>query len=50
MTVLFNMARGFENVCEVKASDSLKNLAGAIYEEEKWRNRDRKSPLPLENA
>ena len=37
---LFNMARGFENVCEIildfKASESLKySLAGAIYKEEK---------------
>ena len=37
---LFNVARGFENVCEIildfKASESLKySLAGAIYKEEK---------------
>ena len=40
--VLLNMARGFENVCEIisdKTSESLqKSLAGAIYKEEKWRN------------
>ena len=35
----------------VKASESLKKkLAGAIYKEEKWRNRDRKNHLQLENA
>ena len=37
--VLLNMARGFENVCEIisdKTSESLqKSLAGAIYKEEK---------------
>ena len=37
--VLLNMARGFQNVCEItsdKISESLqKSLAGAIYKEEK---------------
>ena len=37
--VLFKMARGFENVCEIisyKASENLeKRLAGAIYKDEK---------------
>ena len=37
----------FVRLFRIKASDSLKNLAGAIYEQEKWRNRDRKSPLQL---
>ena len=52
--VLLNMARGFENVCEIisdKTSESLqKSLAGAIYKEEKWRNGNKKSSWQLENA
>ena len=48
------MARGFENVCEIildETSESLqKSLAGAIYKEEKWRNRNKKSSWQLENA
>ena len=42
------MKRGFENLCEIisiKDSDSLeKNLARAIYKEEKWR-KERKRAL-----
>ena len=45
--VLLNMARGFENVCEIisdKTSESLqKSLAGAIYKEEQGRNGNKKS-------
>ena len=45
--VLFNMARRFEmfvRLFPIKASESLeKSLAGAIYKEEKWRTRDKKS-------
>ena len=45
--VLFKMARGSENVCEIisdKARESLeKRLAGASYKEEKWRNGDKKN-------
>ena len=45
--VLFNMARRFEMFVRsfrIKASESLeKSLAGAIYKEEKWRTRDKKS-------
>ena len=52
--VLLNTARGFENVCETildKTSESLqKSLAGAIYKEEKWRSRNKKSSWQLENA
>ena len=40
--VLFNITRGFENVCEILLDSSewkpRKSLAGAIYKEEKWRN------------
>lgn len=49
--LVFNMARGFENVCEsmfcgVKAS---KKGTGAIYKEEKRRQQDGKSSWGLEN-
>ena len=40
--VLSNMAHSFENVCDVIPDWARKNLMGAVYEQEKRRNRDKK--------
>ena len=41
----------FVRLFRIKARKSLKKLStGAIYKEEKWKNRDGKSPWQLENA
>ena len=52
--LVFNMARGFENVCKIfpdYASKGHENsLAGAFYQKEKRRNREKESSWPLENV
>ena len=41
----------FVRLFRIKASESLeKNLARAIYKEEKWRKGEKKSTLQLKNA